>query len=119
MPDAKVELFDLSMARRAGADRPLSERPDPATTAGAVAVGIRDVLREAAVDEADALGVGIGLPGVVEQGDVVLVHAPTIGWHEVPFAQLIRAEGITLPLLLDNCAKTQGRGEMWFGAGRG
>jgi predicted NBD/HSP70 family sugar kinase len=116
---AKVELFDMSMARRAGADRPLPERPDPTTAAEAVAAGIREVLREAAVEEGAVLGVGIGLPGVVEQGDEVLVHAATIGWQGVPFARLVRGEGITLPLFLDNCAKTQGRGEMWFGAGRG
>ena len=116
---AKVELFDLSLARRAGADRPLPARPDPIDAARAVAAGIRDVLREAATSEATVLGVGIGLPGIVEQGETVLVHAATIGWHGVPFAELVRAEGITLPLYLDNCAKTQGRAELWFGAGRG
>jgi predicted NBD/HSP70 family sugar kinase len=116
---AKVELFDLSMARRAGVDRPLPQRPDPVEAARAVAAGIRDVLREAAVDEAHVLGVGIGLPGIVEQGETVLVHAATIGWRSVPFADLVRAEGITLPLYLDNCARSQGRAEMWFGAGQG
>ena len=116
---AKVELFDLSLTRLAGADRPLPARPEPGRTARAVADGIRDVLREAAVDPAQVLGVGIGLPGIVQQGNEVLVHAATIGWQAVPFADLVRAEGITLPLYLDNCAKTQGRGEMWFGAGRG
>ncbi len=116
---AKVELFDLSMTRRAGADRPLPARPDPMRTARAVAAGICDVLREAAVDQAQVLGAGIGLPGIVQQGNEVLVYAATIGWQAVPFADLVRAEGITLPLHLDNCAKTQGRAEMWFGAGRG
>jgi predicted NBD/HSP70 family sugar kinase len=115
----KVELFDLSMARRSAADRPLPPRPDPVATARAVAAGIRDVVREAAVDEEDVIGVGIGLPGIVEQGDPVLFHAATIGWQGVPFVDLVRAEGIGLPLFCDNCAKTQGRAEMWYGAGRG
>jgi predicted NBD/HSP70 family sugar kinase len=77
------------------------------------------VLTEAQIDESTILGIGIGVPGSVEQSDPVLVHAQTIGWDGVALEQLLRASGITLPLFFDNGAKTQGQAEMWFGAGRG
>lgn len=120
----KVELFDLAMTALATAEHPLpSVRPDPATVVAQVASGLRDVLSEAGVDEASVIGVGIGVPGMVEQGsrdsDAVRVHAPTIGWDAVPLGRLLRESGVTLPLFFDNGAKTLGQAEMWFGAGKG
>ncbi|GAA4251744.1 ROK family transcriptional regulator [Dactylosporangium darangshiense] len=114
----KVELFDLSMSRLATVDEPLpSSRPDPSAVAGQLEAGIREVL--AGVDPDTVLGIGIGVPGTVEQSDPPLVYAPTLGWRGVSFTDLLRERGITAPLFFENGAKTQGQAEMWFGAGRG
>ncbi|MFI7117293.1 ROK family protein [Amycolatopsis sp. NPDC049868] len=116
----KVELFDLTMNRLATVEHPLaSPRPDAAAAVTQVASGLREVIAESGIDEATVLGVGVGVPGTVHQGEALRVHAPTIGWKEVPLTDLLRAEGVELPLFVDNGAKTQGQGEMWFGAGRG
>ncbi|MFI9451510.1 ROK family protein [Amycolatopsis sp. NPDC052450] len=116
----KVELFDLTMNRLATVEHPLaSPRPDAAAAVTQVASGLREVITESGIDEATVLGVGVGVPGTVEQGEALRVHAPTIGWKGVPLTDLLRAEGVELPLFIDNGAKTQGQGEMWFGAGRG
>ncbi|RSN25527.1 sugar kinase [Streptomyces sp. WAC 05977] len=116
----KVELFDLTMNRLATVEHPLaSPRPDAAAAVTQVASGLREVITESGIDEATVLGVGVGVPGTVQQGEALRVHAPTIGWKEVPLTDLLRAEGVELPLFVDNGAKTQGQGEMWFGAGRG
>src|SRR2546430_2264848 len=56
---------------------------------------------------------------IVERGATALVHAPTIGWRSVALERLLRDRGVTLPLFVENGAKTQGQAEMWFGAGRG
>ncbi|KZB87778.1 ROK family transcriptional regulator [Amycolatopsis regifaucium] len=116
----KVELFDLTMNRITSVEHPFaSPRPDAAAAVAQVASGLREVITESGIDEATVLGVGVGVPGTVEQGEALRVHAPTIGWEEVPLTELLRAQGIELPLFVDNGAKTQGQGEMWFGAGRG
>src|SRR3989440_6264057 len=116
----KVELFDLSMTGKGTVEHPLhSPRPEPAEVVAQVAAALREVVIQAGVDEAGVLGVGIGLPGTVEQAPRVLVHAQVIGWDAVPFEEQLRAAGVRLPLYLDNGAKTQGQGELWFGAGRG
>ncbi len=115
----KVELFDLTMDRLAAVEHPLrSPRPDPAAVVAQIASGLREVLSQASVKEESVLGVGVGVPGTVEQGPG-LVHAQVIGWDAVAFADLLRSSGIDLPLFLDNGAKTQGQAELWFGAGRG
>jgi predicted NBD/HSP70 family sugar kinase len=116
----KVELFDLTMDRKATVEHPLrSPRPDPAAVVALVASGLREVIVQGGVDEASIIGVGIGLPGTVEQSPRVRVHAQVIGWNGVPFEELLRAAGVGLPLYFDNGANTQGQAELWFGAGRG
>lgn len=115
----KIELFDLAMNRLATVDHPLPAAPDPATAVEQVTSGLREVFASAGVGDSAVLGVGIGVPGTVEQGERVLVHAPTVGWDAVPLTDLLRDAGVTLPLFVDNGAKTQGQAEMWFGAGRG
>jgi predicted NBD/HSP70 family sugar kinase len=114
----KVELFDLAMQRVATVEEPLSSiRPDPGSVAAHAAAGIREVLSD--VDPDSVLGVGVGVPGMVEQGGTVLVHAPTIGWTSVALEHQLRGHGVTLPVFVENGAKAQGQAEMWFGAGRG
>ncbi|MGW0522959.1 ROK family transcriptional regulator [Crossiella sp. NPDC003009] len=116
----KVELFDLGMTRLAAVDHPLpSSRPRPAAVVTQVASGLREVMATAGVSAGTVLGVGIGVPGTVEQGSTVRVHAQTIGWDGVELETLLRAKGVELPLFIDNGAKTQGQAELWFGAGRG
>ncbi|MFD1148518.1 ROK family transcriptional regulator [Saccharothrix hoggarensis] len=121
----KVELFDLSLAQLAAFDHALSPS-SPADVAALIASSVRDVVAAAGVPGSTVLGVGIGVPGTVEQVPTVdgtghaVVHAPTIGWDGVPLTELITsASGDAWPLYVENGAKTQGQAEMWFGAGRG
>jgi predicted NBD/HSP70 family sugar kinase len=125
----RVELFDLALTERASADLPLSDSGHDVDHVVSLALdGIARVVREGGIDDSEVLGVGIGVPGIVEQGDpgrsapgegdAIVVHGQTIGWDAVPFGALLRA-GTALPLFIDNGAKTAGQAEMWFGGGRG
>jgi predicted NBD/HSP70 family sugar kinase len=118
--DVRVELFDLAMTPLAAVVSPVTgDRLDAEEVADLVVAGVREVIGTAAVTEADVLGVGIGVPGIVEQGFTALVHAKTIGWDAVPLARMLAERGLDLPIRLENGAKTLGQAEMWFGAGRG
>ncbi|TDC24691.1 ROK family transcriptional regulator [Micromonospora sp. 15K316] len=115
----RVELFDFAMTLLSSAEYPLDPaRTEPAEVAGHVLAGIDAVAGAAGVRPADVLGVGIGVSGVVSQGEHAVVHAQALGWDRVPLEQLIAA-GTDLPLHIDNGAKTLGQAEMWFGAGKG
>jgi predicted NBD/HSP70 family sugar kinase len=125
----QVELFDLTLTALAKADFPVE--PEPPLRASAARAGPRPdavvrhildgldlVLEQAGVGRDNLLGVGVGVPGVVEQGGAAVVHAQTFGWDAVPLESMLRA-GTDAALYLDNGATTLGQAEMWFGAGRG
>lgn len=63
------------------------------------------------------LGVGIGLPGVVDGPAGVCVDSPILGWHQVPLADQL-AERFGLPVLIDNDVNTLAVAESLYGAGR-
>jgi predicted NBD/HSP70 family sugar kinase len=115
----RVELFDLAMRERAKADYPLNPREhDVDVVVEGILSGLNSVLSESGVEPAAVLGVGVGIPGIVEQRPEALVHGQTYGWEAVPLERLLRA-GTDLPLHIENGAKTMGQAELWFGAGRG
>lgn len=121
----RVELFDLSLTELARTERLLAHHGyDVDRIVGHVRAGVADVLRDAEADPGRLLGVGVGVPGMVEQSASggAVVHGQTIGWSAVPLEQLLRqAVDIPpeVPFFVDNGAKTLGQAEMWFGGGRG
>jgi predicted NBD/HSP70 family sugar kinase len=121
----RVELFDLSLTELARTDRLLAQHGyDVERIVSHVRTGVADVLRDAGADAHHLLGVGIGVPGIIERGgpDGAVVHGQTIGWQAVPFERLLRDEvelPPEVPLFIDNGALSLGQAEMWFGGGRG
>jgi predicted NBD/HSP70 family sugar kinase len=121
----RVELFDLALTELARAERPLTpQRYDVEVIVDHIRAGIAEVLTSADIAPDRLLGVGIGVPGIVERTPDrgAVVHGQTIGWDAVPLEALLRTGSHlpgTVPYFIDNGAKTLGQAEMWFGAGRG
>ncbi|MEU1471170.1 ROK family transcriptional regulator [Streptomyces sp. NPDC005761] len=127
----RVELFDLALTELARTERLLAQHGyDVDRIVGHVRSGVADVLRDASADPRRLLGIGIGVPGIIERhapdgavGDVgSVVHGQTVNWSAVPFERLLR-DAVRIPpevpFFIDNGAKTLGQAEMWFGGGRG
>jgi len=115
----RVELFDLTMTERAKADYPLDPRQHGVSViVEAILTGLDRVLSSSGVSPSAVLGIGVGVPGIVENGPGGLVHGQSYGWDSVPLERLLRS-GTSLPLHIDNGANTMGQAELWFGAGRG
>jgi len=116
---ALVELFDLGMQVRAShVSSTELARLDPEDAVRHVVEGIESVIAQAGVAREQILGVGVGVPGLVEHGEDAVVHGQSVGWDAVPFGAMLRRH-LKLPLLIDNGAKTLGQAEKWFGAARG
>src|SRR6266852_3178083 len=65
----RVELFDLMMTERAKADYPLDPREhDVAVIVDAILTGLTTVLASAGLSSEAVLGIGVGVPGMIENG---------------------------------------------------
>ncbi|RMB86011.1 ROK family transcriptional regulator [Streptomyces shenzhenensis] len=121
----RVELFDLALTELARVEHPLAQqRYDVDVIVGHVRDGVAEVLAAAGTEPGRLLGVGVGVPGIVERTTDrgAVVHGQTIGWDAVPLEALLRSGSPlpdAVPYFIDNGAKTLGQAEMWFGAGRG
>jgi predicted NBD/HSP70 family sugar kinase len=113
-----VELFDLSLHMvdrefRGGREQESPEGIEADLRAAISALHDRNGKRWSRV-----LGVGLGLPGLVEtdsDGEQTL-YAQSLGWAP---HRIARDLGGDLEVFAENGAKTQARAELWFGAARG
>jgi predicted NBD/HSP70 family sugar kinase len=115
-----LELFDLTLAKVTTAEYPiLTHLAHPERIAEHIAQGIETMLSTAGVSQqASVLGIGVGVPGVVQMTTELVVHAPGIGWKAVPFRRLLE-EQIPYRIFLDNGVKAMTQAELLIGAGRG
>jgi glucokinase-like ROK family protein len=62
-------------------------------------------------------GLGLGLPGLVDNATGTLLFAPNLGWHDIGVRELLEQE-FSIPVYVDNEANLAALGETYFGAGR-
>ncbi len=85
----------------------------------ALAVAIKELIRRGEVDKKSILGIGIGLPGLIDPAKGMVNFLPNIpGWKNVPLKEILEKK-LHLPVFLDNDAKVVALGEWKLGAGKG
>ena len=80
-------------------------------------------LTQAALDEGRArnlrpLGIGVGVPGLVDQREGMLRLAPNLGWKNTPL-RLMWTQRFNMPVFVENDANAAALGEYYFGVARG
>jgi predicted NBD/HSP70 family sugar kinase len=114
-----VELFDFGLRLRARHTSVTDMTVlDPEDAVSHITEGIEAVIAESGVGARSVLGVGVAVPGLVEDREDAVVHGQSVGWDAVPLEAMLRGR-TGLPILVDNGAKTLGQAERWFGAARG
>ncbi|MEV1004544.1 ROK family transcriptional regulator [Nonomuraea sp. NPDC050202] len=63
------------------------------------------------------LGVGVGVPGSVDDQAVGTVNAPTLGWQAMPVGERLRRR-LNLPVLVENDVNALAAAERLYGRGR-
>ncbi|WGL52179.1 ROK family protein [Nocardioides sp. BP30] len=94
-------------------------RYDDTSPAGVVAAvaSLTEVLLERSPAARDRLlGIGIGLGGHVDGASGLVVHAPFLGWRDVPLQQMV-ADRLGIEVVLENDVNTLAVAEQWFGPG--
>lgn len=114
----KLGLFD-------GAGRVLDkwEIPTVKDNGGAsilsdVVKSIRDKMQEKGIGEDELAGIGIGVPGAVDDEGYLVNGAVNIGWKPFNIPEALGAY-INVPIKAANDANVAAFGEMWQGGGKG
>ncbi|MEM3063102.1 MAG: ROK family transcriptional regulator, partial [Nitrososphaerota archaeon] len=68
-------------------------------------------------EDHNILGIGIGIPGLVDSVSGELKFSPNLGWKNLKLAKPIR-DALNLPVILENNVKAMALGEKWFGIGK-
>jgi predicted NBD/HSP70 family sugar kinase len=68
-------------------------------------------------DGSPLLGIGVGVPGVVNRADLGSVDAAVLGWHGLQLGRVLRAE-LGAPILIENDVRALAIAESLYGRGR-
>ncbi|MBI5030316.1 MAG: ROK family transcriptional regulator [Chloroflexi bacterium] len=79
---------------------------------------IHAALDHAKRDGQQILGLGLGVPGLVDVQSGALLFAPNLGWRDVKLRELLEHE-FNFPIYVDNEANLAALGESRFGVARG
>ncbi|GLV55418.1 sugar kinase [Dictyobacter sp. S3.2.2.5] len=110
--DVVVEIFDLTLRNLRTAHFFLyGEENHPQKAVQYVIEGVTSLLTALAIPAEKVLGMGLGVPGLVDHADNDAVLAPAWHWQRVPLKALI-GQSLRIPLFLDNGAKTMALAEM-------
>ena len=109
-------ICDLDARVVATQEESLSLVGDPAAALAAVEAATKQALRAAGVARTKVLGVGIGLPGVIDplRGSCEFSHL--LQWHDVELAAPLQRR-LRLPVWVDNDVNTLAIAEKWAGDG--
>ncbi len=77
---------------------------------------IAGLIDEAPPTHYGMVGIGVGVPGMVDEDGVVL-FAPNLGWEMVHLRSMLE-EHFAIPVIIDNEANSGALGELHFGRGQ-
>ncbi|MBB6730220.1 ROK family transcriptional regulator [Cohnella zeiphila] len=109
-------LTDLRGRVVAQREIPLTD-PDPEEVFKVLRPFIRQLMDEAPASPFGVVGIGVGVPGLVDRNGSVL-FAPNMGWRDVPLREALD-RAFHVPVLIDNEANVGALGEQKYGIGRG
>ncbi|QRF22419.1 ROK family protein [Alicyclobacillus sp. TC] len=94
------------------------ESPLPTTDVRSVVAEIVACIKEEISNIPDSdlgiIGVGLGVPGLVDFSSGNVLYSPNLGWSDVPLRAYLEAH-INLPIFIDNEANTGALAEQLFG----
>jgi len=89
---------------------------EPKNVAEQIVQTVRYLIDQAPNAPYGVIGVGVGVPGIVNGNGVVLT-APNLGWNGVPLRDMLEAE-LGIPVTIDNEANAGAAGEKQYGTGK-
>lgn len=93
------------------------ESRDPAHVIETLASAVPKLLRSAARPDARLAGIGISVPGVIDDAQAICVRSHRFDWDEVPLAAMLAAK-VKVPVWLEDDTNAYAIAQQLFGLGR-
>jgi N-acetylglucosamine repressor len=90
---------------------------DPRDCMDAVIAEVRAMLARWQGPQGRLLGIGLGIPGLIDSVKGTVLFSPNLGWENIP-AQAIWHDALGLPVFVEIDVDALALGEQWFGLGR-
>lgn len=113
-----VVLMDMSARIAASRSVPTRVNDAPEAVIARIAQTIAAVIDEAGSERERILGIGIGMPGVLEPQTGRVLFSPDFHWEQVHLLPQLKAS-FPYPMVIHNVTHAMAMGERWFGHGRG
>jgi N-acetylglucosamine repressor len=104
--------------REVGRGRHATPRTSPEAALATIAAQLGDVIASAGIPRRRLAAVGICVPGLVDLGAGTCVHAPNLGWRDVPVVAIFSAL-VGARTFIHNTVQAAAAAEYVEGAGRG
>ncbi|MDQ0872448.1 putative NBD/HSP70 family sugar kinase [Paenibacillus sp. V4I3] len=90
----------------------------PEATAAIISETINLIIAHKNLDKSKIIGIGIGVPGVIDHERGIVQYSSTLGWRNIPFAQFIQ-DKLHILTVIDNDLKVKILAEYLLGSARG
>lgn|GEM_PF-633960 len=115
--DVEVALIDLGSTILIRESFRLFKKDPPQYAIDEMGVFIQNII--ARFPRQLCLGIGLGVPGIVDHQHGVIEYSAHFGWKAVPIGPMLKANFFPeLPIVIDNRTTAATLGEMWFGKGK-
>jgi predicted NBD/HSP70 family sugar kinase/DNA-binding MarR family transcriptional regulator len=95
----------------------MRDATQPRAVAAAIEQGIPELIRARKISRDKVLGIGVALSGYVNHPQGICLQSNTLGWQDVPIADIIQRV-TNIPTYLDNDAHSVATGQKLFGHAR-
>jgi predicted NBD/HSP70 family sugar kinase len=120
--EVNVDYVAVTAVDLAGRELSFEKRPvaGAAVALGDVVALVGDAVAGLVAAGTEPLGVTVAVPGLIDRARGVVVHAPNLGWRDVPLADAL-VDGLDhrVPVAVDNDANCAARAEGQHGAAAG
>ncbi len=116
--DLKAMITDLSAHEVYTLTDQLPQNQDVHETIARISKAVQTCIKITPPSRHGVIGVGIGVPGLVDFETGNVINAPNLNWRDVPLKALVE-NLVQLPVYVDNEANVGALAEQLYGGGRG
>lgn len=116
--DTKIGLVNAAQQLIASVSAPTYARRPPADVIADIGRRVQAFLFKQRIGWEQCLGVGFGVPGMVDPASGVVAYSNNLGWDDIPLVEILKPY-FPVPVQIANDADCAVLGEMTAGAGKG